>query len=330
MSPAAAVIAAGVALLGRTESASNLEVSVAIDRCLALPAAEVMRLTALELEADVVMPRAASPGATRVTLTCNGRRVRLHVADPVTGKELERTLAVNAREADVRGRAVALAIAELVLTSWMELTLPEPPPESADFDRPSSETRREAEERVRRRAGGFGRLAHLLALAQAVGPFDGLSLGWGGGIRLGYVSNLEWLGVHLDLIAARSVVSTELGTVRATNWSATLGPSLLLRIAPAWLEAGAGLRFGIGRLEGTPAEATEVRGASVVGTWSGPALCAGAGVAWSHFVLALGIEAGYVLRSVSGAVVGGQVDGQGSVSIDGGWLAGTFGVGWAP
>jgi hypothetical protein len=300
-------------------------VSVEVRRCPGLSVGEVMRLIALELEAEVVPPERASPSATRVELECEGRLVRLHVVDPMTSKRLERVLSLAAREADVRSRAVALAVAELVLTSWMELTHGDPPPEAAGFARPSPEARLAAEERVRRETASPGRIGHLLAVAQALGPFDGLGLGWGGGIRVGYVSREEWWGVELDLVVARAEADTELGLVRATSWSGALRPTLRLRSNDAWLEAGAGARLGIARLDGTPSDATLARGGSVAGTWAGPSLHAGAGIAWSHLVVALGVEAGHVLRSVSGSVDGGA-----AVSVDGQWIAGSVGVGWAP
>jgi hypothetical protein len=49
----------------------------------------------------------------------------------------------------------------------------------------------------------------------------------------------------------------------------------------------------------------------------------GAGLRVWHCVIAAGVEGGYVLRSVSGRVEGGS-----PVSIDGGWLAGSIGLGW--
>src|SRR5262245_9672465 len=146
MMHASALVAVALALTGRPSS--ELEVTVEIDPCLSVARSEVLRLTELELDARVVSPSVAPPHATRVEVTCAGQHVKLRVTDPVTGKSLERTLALGTHEVDVTGRAVALAIAELVLTSWMELTFPEPPPKVVGFHAPPPEVKELAEERA--------------------------------------------------------------------------------------------------------------------------------------------------------------------------------------
>jgi hypothetical protein len=321
MTLVAAVIAVGFALPGRIDSTA-LELSVEVRHCRDLSAAEVMRVIALELEATVVAPARASSSATRVEIECEGRLQHLRVVDPITSKRLERVLSLAPVEEDVRSRAVALAAVELVLTSWMELTRGEPPPQTGEFRAPPSEARLAAEQHARRETAG-ARIDHVLAVAEAIGPFDGLGLGWGAGLLVDYVSHQGWWGAELGFGVARAEADTALGSVEATTWSGTLRPTLRFGSNAAWLKAGAGARLGVARLVGTPADVEQARGGSIAGTWGGPSLHGGAGIAWSQIALGFGIEAGYVLRAVSGSVDDGH-----AVAVDGAWVAGTIGVGW--
>lgn len=72
----------------------------------------------VELEIDDVA--AEWRDAPRVQLECAGERVRITIADPVTDKSVARTVAMPAVD---RERVLALAIAQLFLTSWLELVV---------------------------------------------------------------------------------------------------------------------------------------------------------------------------------------------------------------
>jgi hypothetical protein len=323
MMHASALVAVALALTGRPSAERGLEVTVAIDPCLSVARSEVLRLTELELDARVVAPDLAPPHATRVDVTCAGEHVRLRVTDPVTGKSLERTLALATHEVDVAGRAVALAIVELVLTSWMELTFPDPPPPAAGFQPPPPEIQDLAEERAVTRGARSGRVAHVLAVAQAQGPFEGFGIGWGGGARLGYNFGDDWLGADLDLIAAQMEAQAELGSVRATTWSSGLRASFKLWLEPAWLEASPGFRFGLARLAGSPEHEAEARGGVVAGVWGGPMAYAGFGLELWNVAFTLGAEGGYAFQSVSG-----RIDDDTPVAVGGPWFALSGGLGW--
>jgi hypothetical protein len=323
MMHSAALAALGFALLGEPRSDAVPELSLDIDPCVQVPAERVLAQTALELDVPVVPPSAAHPNATRVHVSCVESHLQLRVADPITGKHLERTLALTTDEVDVAGRMVALAVSELVLTSWMELTLRTPQPATTGFSQPSPEVRRAAQERAELRIEPVARVRYVQALAQIVGPFQRVGAGFGGGLRLGWSSSRGWLGGDLDLIASRADADEPLGKIRVSTWSAGLRVAFRLHLDRFWLDAGSGGRFGLARLDGSASDPSQTRGVTLAGTWAGPVVYLGAGVRVWHCVIAVGAEAGYVLRSVSGQVEGGS-----PVSIDGAWVAGSVGLGW--
>ncbi len=339
--PLAAAIAiacaAGNARAAATPGAPPPEISLDIDRCPALPHDEVLRLAALELDARVVPASSAEKSrVTQIQIACDGTAVQTTVVDPITGKQLSRTmdLAAQGSASAVAARAVALGAAELVITSWMELTM-SPPPGRASGSlpaAPSAELRRAAQDRALRRAGHDAGAGRALVLAQAAGPFSGMGLAWGGGLRLGWTFARRWIdrgettgrpGVDLELTETRADVGGDVGTVRASTWSAALRGTFTLRRGRASLDLGAGARVGLARLAGTPADPSRTRGGTLAGTWAGAIAYAGVGVRASAVLITAGLEAGQVLRTVEGLVDGGT-----PVSIAGRWLAGTVAVGW--
>jgi hypothetical protein len=344
-------LAAALSILscaGLARAAANPpEISLEIARCPALPHDEVLRLAALELDARVVPSSSSSSSSspsppsrvTQIRIACDGPAVQTTVIDPITGKQLARTIDLPAQGTTVAARTVALAAAELVITSWMELTMSpvaEPGPVAAQPPAPPDETelRRAAQDRALRRAGRDGGSARALVLAQAAGPFSRMGVAWGGGLRLGWTFARRWVdrgettgrpGIDLELAETRADVDagSDTGTVRASTWSGALRATFTLRRGHTSLDLGAGGRFGLARLSGTPADASRTRGATLAGTWAGPIAYAGVGVWAAHVVIEAGVEAGQVLRSVEG-----QIDGGAPVSIAGRWLAGTLAVGW--
>lgn len=334
----AAAISILCATAGIARANPSPEISLEIARCPSLPHDEVLRLAALELDARVVPSPSSSPShVTQIRIACTGAAVQTTVLDPITGKQLARTMDLPAQSGAVAARAVALGAAELVITSWMELTMSPgtergpalPAPAPAD----DVELRRAAQDRALRHATQGG-AARVLVLAQAAGPFSGMGLAWGGGLRLGWTFARRWLdrgettgrpGIDVELAETRADIDAGSagGTVRASTWSGALRATFTLRRGRASLDLGAGGRFGLARLSGTPADTSRTRGGTLAGTWAGPIAYAGVGVHAAHVVLEAGLEAGQVLRSVDGLVDGGA-----PVSIAGRWLAGTLAVGW--
>ena len=314
-------------------SAGALEVSLDVERCPSLARDHMFQLVALELDAHVVTPDRAGEQTTRVEVACAGAEVQLKVSDRLTGKLLTRTMTLGDRDAQVGARLIAIAVAELVLTSWMELTLPgasaAPPADGAPA---APELRRAAQERAQRhfpRPAGTG---YVLAVGQALGPFDGVGVAWGGGLRFGWTAggapvdddvSIWRPGVDLELTAARNEASRGLGTVDVSMWSAALRVSLRRARGRSWFDVGAGGRAGVARLAGMPDDVTTTRGATLAGTWAGPIAYVGVGRRFWRLAVAAGVEGGTVLRAVSGLVDDGP-----SISVAGRWLSGTLAIGW--
>jgi len=378
---AALTLAAGTGSAAAPASMTP-EVSLELQRCSRFPRPEIVRLVSLELDARVVPPGGGGPHATRGVIACGVDSVRLEVSDPLAGTFLSRTLPAAAHDAGAASRIAALALAELVFTSWLELA--QPRPQAMTDDAPPRELRRAALERAQRHASAAAapgspteRTAapeesetaapppspapavpavvaappavvaepgptrphadgiYVLAVGQATGPFRGIGLAWGAGLRVGWSSGATLFSLatapvglagDLDLTAAWTDVDGANGSVRVSTWSA--GPRVALRLdlserRTAWIDVGAGARVGVARLVGAPTDPTTYRGGSLAGTWGGAAGYAGVGFALRSVVVAAGVEGGQVLRTVSG-----MVDGDRPVSLAGRWLSGSLALGW--
>jgi hypothetical protein len=311
----------------------TLGVSLDVAGCPFLRGDEVARLAALELDAPVTTAPSAGEQVTRVKVACADSRIEITVLESMSATRMTRTLPLAADEKAVLARLVAIAASELVITSWIELALPRPSAASAATPAPPPDVRRAAEEHVLRRLPRRGS-GHVLLLANAVGPFTGIGLSWGGTLRLGWTPGgapareddahlVRRLGADLDLGVARTEVGSALGIAQVSMWSTALRASLRLYRGRTWLDAGAGARVGLARMTGVPFDATTTRGTTLAGTWGGPLAYLGIGVRIWRFVVATGIEAGVVLREVSGLVQDGT-----AVSVSGRWYSGTVGVGW--
>jgi hypothetical protein len=165
-----------------------------------------------------------------------------------------------------------------------------------------------------------------MAFAQALGPFSGVGVAWGGGLRAGWTFERRASTIapvlEGDLAGARTRIDRALGAIEGTLWSATLRASLRLRAGALWFDAGGGGRFGLAQLQGLPADAT-TRAGTAAGTWAGPILHASVGAHLGHVAVAVGLEGGQVLRAVSGLV-----DQDVPVAIKGRWTCATVAGGW--
>lgn len=94
------------------------QVPLAIEGCEGLDPASLA--AGLEVELADAAEALAGPPVPHVTLTCTAGLVRIEIADPLTDKRVEREVAEPSTD---RARVLTLAVAQLFLTSWLELLL---------------------------------------------------------------------------------------------------------------------------------------------------------------------------------------------------------------
>ena len=304
--------------------ARALEVGLELDDCSNLSESRVRELTELELATKVVSP-ASQPLAALVSVRCAEAEVLIRVTDATTGKFVARTFTLTEKNSDVRARAVALAAAELVLTSWMELVLSKPAEPARATAAWLVADRRAASALVRRRTERGTRLEALTAFAAAGGTFRAMPGALGGGVRASFVIGDSAFGFDGDVSATFAKETTPLGEVRSNVWSIALRPALRLELGSWTTSVGVGGRAGLARVEGSTADRSVARGRVVAGTWAGPLVHANVGLDYAHFASRLGVEAGFALRAVSGTV-----DSRDEAGVRGVWILLTLGFGWRP
>jgi hypothetical protein len=328
MMPGLNALALGISLLG-APSAAVSDVGLEVDPCLGLPEAEVRRLVDLELETYVAPASAGESLTAIVRVTCLDDQALIRVTD-ANNKTLERTLDFTSSEGDVRARALALATAELLLAHRSELTRSVPKKEPVAAAKPTPQRPPETRTAPVSTPGNgseprsSARLDYVLGFAQLTSTFELSDLSWGGGIRLGWVSGLNWLGGDFELSATRGKQETTLGNVYTTTWSVAARPTWRLTERPVFVGVGLGARFGFARVEGMPSHAEEARGRVVAGSWGGPLGHAELGFGSNHFFACAGVEAGYALKAVKGSV-----DGQAEAGVSGVFGSATLGIGWS-
>ncbi len=321
---------------------AKVELAIA-PSCADVSPAEVRRIAALELHAETSDPPVHDEGTTRVELACEGQSARIEVLDPLTGKTLARKIALARIATAARSRLLALAVAELVSASWIELeTNPTPAAEPvAPVVRP--EDRAAVREIVRERIApppspAVTAPAPLPAPAEGVAPVrwrlqgelgarwmavdSSPLLGLGGRITL---DPTHTVGLDLDLLGEHATSTVPLGTVALDAVSV----GAVVRLRRDWgrlsVHGGPGARVGYARVSGSPVSTATAVGHEVDGLWGGPLGSVGLDYTMSGGLsLGVGLEAGDVVLPVRGVVEGGR-----DVRMDGFFAGATLCAGWA-
>jgi hypothetical protein len=272
-------------------------VSIALVGCDAGLAREAQRIAAIELRATLV--DATPDGATtQITATCDATLADLRVADPTTGKSVERRVALAQAAPTARARLLALAIAELVVASWSELeSNPEPKAPSADPLAPVA-AREAARGVIVPRPFELGAVAdaHVLASGDLI---------FGGGVRTA-LWNSPPIFLRVDVLAHHAQLARPSGTIALTMPSLSI--ALGVSGAGEWLRPriSLGARAGYAWMSGVAASAGTT-GLREQGAWLGPELALEL-LAWPHArvhpVLALSVGANVI--GVRGTVTGGR------------------------
>lgn len=297
------------------------EVSLDLRGCPAADAGEVRRILAIELRAPVALVSEA--GATRdvaLGISCDAAAAHVRMDDQLTGKQLLRDVDISATAAIALDRLIALAGAELISASWAELMLA--PPRAAAGDPAASGAREQALAVVRERATDQRRTRLFLLARAGASPGRGLALGGGLAVSRDFATRLRGA---VDATFDRRAQTAPPGAITAEL--ASVGLSLAVRLpVRAWeLGAGAGARVGVARLAGTPADGTSLLGHSLTApTWGPLAMVRATSPARRALVLELALEVGYTVLPVRGTFGADEL-----VALQGPWIGGTLGVGFA-
>lgn len=323
----AGLIAAILFLAQPARAEDKPAVTLTIDACVEVDAADVRKIVEIELHttiAEVSKPGPASGGSpdglTRVTARCREKLIELVVEDSITGKSLMRTVDVAAQAPKARTRLLALAITELVSASWTELETnptpavppagPPPPPAAKAAARDVVKARLPSPPPPLRIVALIDRRAFLAKTAWVTGL----------GVRVARDSAL--FGWSAEMVASQGTAKASLGEVAMDVVGVALAATVGARVGVFSGRAAAGLRGGAARLSGVP-RGDDIEGRSVRGAWGGPFLGASASmVPFKPLVIEVSIESGYVV-----APVHARVDGERQVSVAGVWIAGALAIG---
>jgi hypothetical protein len=294
-----------VALVASPAFAGHRAVALQIGDCDMAP--EIRKLVALELGKPLVDE--PNGGDTRASVMCAETRATLRVDDPVTGKELSRVVDLEAAIPKGRARLVALAVVELISTSWTEL----------DATPASTAATPTADLGVSAQLPPVPTQLRVLAIA-GVRKFGGTSTLVGGGARI--ARDGAWLGWLADVEAHHGTSTVSLGQTSADVLDAAGALSIHRSWSRTRASFAAGVRGGAGRLAGS-STMMGVRAESFWGPWFGAfALGSISVAATSHFAIELTVEGGRVISPL-----GGLVDARREVAIDGAWIGVHLGVG---
>lgn len=306
----------------RAAAAESSAVTLSMSGCGAISAAEVRRITSIELKLSVSVPQAASSQATAITIRCDSGTAELALADGVTAKSLQRSVDLRATAALARPRLLALSVAELISASWAELEL-------VQAERASWKQAHKAQLLQVRAVVKARKRRALEGDAQLLGGVRAWSSSWvsyGMGLRLQLARplNERWaVSLASGLAYERGSRGEAAGLVELTLLDAQLAALLEARFGKARFGAGPGVRSGLLRALGQPIDPTRVEGHSAQDGYFGPILQArGTWSPGSALLVSAGLEAGLAARAVQVRVLGEQSAGARDT-----WLALTLGVG---
>jgi hypothetical protein len=313
-------------------SAAPPPIELDVKPCPDVDAAELRRIATIELGAEEVDNRGEDSGTTHVEVVCTDHVAEIRVLDPLTRKSLARTISLEGVAAPARSRLLALAVAELVDASWVELETNPEPVASPQVPAVQPAARVEAREAVRKRLSTppppvsqrMPPMWRVSALASLRWMSDNPSILPGAGVDVG-VDVYRSLSLDLDLLVEHARTGYALGDV--TTDLASVGAALGLRyeLARFTLHTGAGLRVGVAHLQGQPSSGAVASGHDVTGPWAGPLLNCGARYTWPPgLTVELSAEGGYVVLPVRGSVTGAS-----DIAADGALVGARLSAGWA-
>lgn len=320
-------------------------VTTFVDACVPIALDQFQRVLAIELGTSIEFaPGAAQePDGTVIRVGCAQHAIELQLHDSVTRKAMQRSLELPDVDVATRTRLLALAVAEFVVASWMELQLSQPPPIEPVGPRATLEAAQEASRVAGARLPAARDSAPPSAARASAEPTRwllGLSveplLFSGGSGLMGQGSvhvqqrPIQHLVLSLSLgIAHASWLVQAQGTpvlAKLTSTSGRIGVGYLGDLGDVELWAAVGARFGLVHFAGESLQ-LRVQAAEFYAPWGGPNVQLAAAYHWQHLRIGLELEVGYVtlavqaLERASTAQVVAQLSGVwGATSLFAAWL----------
>jgi hypothetical protein len=308
--------------------AAEVAVSISVDRCVPVDHEALHRLLAIELGTST----AHEPGPkvpTRVWVSCSSLGIELRLEDGVTSKTMARTLPASSFRDTSSTRLLALAVAEFVVASWIELGVQPDPivPPVPIAPPPSQDMRQAIEQAIDERAEPTEGLSVTGALALAVWTDNGsLWLGAGARVTREASPTMAW-SVSFDFTGTSNDV--EFGRVHGLSGSIAFSALFYLRLAPLTLFTGPGARVGVVRLAGEPADEVGTKGGEFAAPFGGPLWLARVDLALSRSVrLGIELEGGFAtLPAKATADREGSADPESIFALEGLWLSPALSLG---
>lgn len=301
---------------------SSARLQLQLNRCVSVDFQETGRLLAIELNATLVST--AHEDALRVSVDCQNRfmqvrvddpatqvpvvenvesrpLIEIRVEDPYTGKALRRTIDLRRDTRASHGRLLAIAIAELVRASWLELEANPTPqiPPVGKLVRPP----REVVENMTRTLHNSA--IHVAGGALLFGEPNSPFL-WGGEATFAHTFSHPFalsLGVEVLHGKKKHVV----GPVQIDTISAK--PTLVLgqTLGDFHLHLGFGARLGWLHFAGSPKKALPVTSSASRAFWSTVDVELGASYfVTSQFNIVLSLDVFFVTKAVTADVALGE------------------------
>ena len=286
---------------GEASAAEGVPVAFTFEGCDPALATQVERIARIELHAT----HDGSDVVTRLGLACSDDAARLTVDDPVTSKRVERTVALAAVAPEGRARLLALAIAELARSSWLELAITPIPV----LPSPTAEGVSEGQRQRALDVALQGKNPALWGFA----AIDGLYIPSVGPPIVGLS-----LGVHRELPKSLFIEGALSGWDGAASRSTggitirQVGLDPAIGVRAAIFDLSAGVRVGWTVLAGSPS-VSGLQGNSASGAFFGPLLAASVRVIGP---LQIGARTGWLVHGERG-VVSGDSD----VTVGGYWVS---------
>lgn len=311
----AALLCVGLSLPAQRTAAqtSSLGIVTTVDPCVPIDLAHFHRLLEIELGTSIEARTEATlePGRTWVHLSCGRLGIELTLEDGITRKSMVRVLDLGQIESASRTRLLALAVAEFVVASWVELRAvprpalppvgPPPPAAATAVAERTIEARAEsvpapaaAPARALWQLGlGLGvesypRPAALmpalsLRLLQAATPWFGILLGADGSmVRVDARQDAALVG-YIDVMTATGLAALQFGGA----------------IGDFDLFGGAGARFGVVYMSSTVSEQSSLVSQKVPGALASVSALTRAGYRLGDVRLGLELEIGWVTLPAS-------------------------------